>query len=153
MERNITFVGYHSKKASYSFLFVAIAILITAACCYLFAEENKKFASIPVAIIGIVFLFGFCNLLKMPNIVLEVEDDKLIHFYDVHDVKTIDLDKVQSVHYWPATISSIKISFLLDDPVNYEHFSFLVKNSKEVKKYLLSLFENYGIQVVKKYTK
>ena len=89
MDENITLVGYNSKKQPYIFLGVSILIFIIGVLCIFFAEGNKKFASIAVFLIGIGFMIGFFNLLKLPHIGIKVINDKYLYFYDKDDVKII----------------------------------------------------------------
>lgn len=150
MQKKETLIGYNSKKQSYIFLIVAIIVFIIAILCFLFADGDKKYASIGCIVVGILFLFGFIHLLKLPEVALKIIDDKEIYFYEKDSVKVIDLYSVIEVKYWPAQIG-LKITFVTHE--SGEHFTYLLKNSKQVKKHILNLLEKYNIPIKKKYNR
>ena len=150
MVENVTLIGYNSKKQPYIFLVVSILIFIIGVLCIFFAEGNKKFASIAVFLIGIGFMIGFFNLLKLPHIGIKVINDKYLYFYDKDDVKIIDICDVEKVNYWPANYG-LKITLFTSK--GSEHFTYLLTNIKEVKKHLLYLFEKQNIKVINRYSK
>ena len=150
MDENITLVGYNSKKQPYIFLGVSILIFIIGVLYIFFAEGNKKFASIAVFLIGIGFMIGFFNLLKLPHIGIKVINDKYLYFYDKDDVKIIDICDVEKVNYWPANYG---LKIVLFTSKGSEYFTYLLTNIKEVKKHLLYLFEKQNIKVINRYSK
>ena len=149
MEENVTLIGYNSKKQPYIFLGVSILIFIIAILWIFFAEGNKKFASIVLFLIGIGFMIGFFNLLKLPHIGIKVINDKYLYFYDKDDVKIIDICDVKKVNYWPATYG---LKIVLFTSKGSEYFTYLLTNIKEVKKHLLYLFEKQNIKVINRYS-
>ena len=150
MEENVTLIGYNSKKQPYIFLGVSILIFIIGVFCIFFAEGNKKFASIAVFLIGIGFMIGFFNLLKLPHIGIKVINDKYLYFYNKDDVKIIDICDVEKVNYWPANYG---LKIVLFTSKGSEYFAYLLTNTKEVKKHLLYLFEKQNIKVINRYSK
>lgn len=150
MEENVTLIGYNSKKQPYIFLGVAILIFIIAILCIFFAEGNKKLASIALFLIGIGFMIGFFNLLKLPHIGIKVIDDKYLYFYDKHDMKIIDISNIEKVNYWPANYG---LKIVLFTSKGSEYFTYLLSNIKDVKKHLLYLFEKENIKVINRYSK
>ena len=150
MQNKETLIGYNSKKQSYIFLIVAIIIFIIGILCFVFAEGEKKYASIGCIVVGILFLVCFIHLQKLPEVALKIIDDKEIYFYEKDRVKVIDLYSVIEVKYWPAQIG-LKITFVTHE--NEEHFTYLLKNSKQVKKHILNLLEKYNIPIKKKYNR
>lgn len=150
MDENITLVGYNSKKQPYIFLGVSILLFIIGVFCIFFAEGNIKFASIAVFLIGIGFMIGFFNLLKLPHIGIKVINDKYLYFYDKDDVKIIDICDVEKVNYWPANYG---LKIVLFTSKGSEYFTYLLTNIKEVKKHLLYLFEKQNIKVINRYSK
>lgn len=149
LEENVTMVGYNSRKQAYIYLVVSATIFITAVLCFFFAEGNKKYASIVLALIAIGFLVGFCNLLKQPKIALKIFNDRYICFYSSNGEKQIDIHNVIRIHYWPAQMG-LKITFVTEQ--GREHFTYLLENAKQVKEHLLHLFERNNIVVEKKYS-
>lgn len=145
---NVTLIGYNSKKQPYVYFIVGILVIITAIFCFFFAEGNKKYASIGLIIIGMLFIIAFLSLLKQPKIALKVIDDKYIFFYSSGEEKVINVLEIEQVHYWPAQ-AGLKITFVTGD--RKEHFTYLLENIGEVKKYLLGIFERNGVEIVKRY--
>jgi hypothetical protein len=125
MEENVTLIGYNSKKQPYIFLGVSILIFIIGVFCIFFAEGNKKFASIAVFLIGIGFMIGFFNLLKLHHIGIKVINDKYLYFYDKDDVKIIDICDVEKVNYWPANYG---LKIVLFTSKGSEYFTYLLTN-------------------------
>lgn len=149
-DENVTLVGYNSKKQAYIYLIVSAAIFITAILCFFFAEGNKKYASIALALIAIGFLAGFCYLLKQPKVALKIFNDRYICFYSSDREEKIDIHDIMRVYYWPAQMG-LKITFVTEQ--GRKHFTYLLENAKQVKEHLLYLFERNNIVVDKKYSK
>ncbi len=149
-DRNVTLVGYRSKRQAYIYPIVSVVIFITAILCFFFAEGNKKYASIGLVLIAIGFLAGFCSSLKQPKIALKVFDDRYISFYSSDGEKQIDLNTVIQARYWPAK-TGLEITFVTEQ--GREHFAYLLDNAKQIKEHLLDIFEKNGIEVIRVYTK
>ena len=149
-EENITMVGYNSKKQAYIYLLVSILIFTIAILVFCFGEGNKKYFSIVTALVAVGFFVGSCDLLKQPKIALKVLNDRYIFFYDLGEEKQIDVHTVTHVYYWPA-IMGLKMKFVTGQ--GGEYVGYLLANAKEVKEYLLNIFERNNIAIVKTYLK
>ena len=150
LDENVTLIGYNSKKQAYIFLVASATTFITAILYFFFTEGNQKYASIVLALIAIGFLVVFCNLIKQPKIALKILSDRYIYFYSLDGEKQIDIHSVAQVNYWPASMG-LKITFVTEQ--GNEYFAYLLENAKQVKEYLLYIFERNKITVVRKYSK
>ena len=150
LDENVTLIGYNSKKQAYIFLVASATTFITAVLCFFFTEGNQKYASIVLVLIAIGFLVEFCNLIKQPKIALKIFSDRYIYFYSLDGEKQIDIHSVVQVNYWPASMG-LKITFVTEQ--GNEYFAYLLENAKQVKEYLLYIFERNKITVVRKYSK
>ena len=148
-DENLTLIGFNSKKQPYYCLVVSIVIFVTAIFWFFFAEGDKKYASIGLAVIAALFLAGFFSLRKQPKIALKVFDDRYLCFYSSDGEKRIDVQQVKRVSYWPAQ-AGLKITFVTDE--GKEHFSYLLENADIVKSHLLDIFKRNNIFVIKRYS-
>ena len=146
---NVTLNGYSSKKQGYIYPVVSGLIFITAILFFFFAEENKKYASIPLALIAVGFLYGFIDLQRQPSIALKIFDDRYAAFYTSHSEKHIDLYSVKEVYYWPSS-TGLKITFVTEN--GKEHFSYLLENADDVKGVLIAILEGAEVKIKRKYT-
>lgn len=144
----VTLIGYTSKKQAYIFLIIGILILLTIPFVWIFNKEKALIATNGLSIGGFMFIYGFINELKQPDIAIKIINDKLIYFYKKDEETLIDLDKVSKVFYYPAYFS---FKFIFITETTEEHISYLLDNCDEVKKHILKLLKQRNIKIKKRY--
>lgn len=147
IEEKVTLTGYNSKKQPYIFLVGSVLALIMGILCLIFADINDKYGCILCFLCSVVFVGAFVVELKQPEVALKIINNKRIFFYNRDGEKVVYLHEVKKVYYWPWTMG-LKITFITSD--NKIHFTCLLSNSKEVKEYLLELFEQYDIKIIRR---
>ena len=149
MKERITLVGYASKKQPYIFLVVSIFVFIMGLLFLMFADANDKYGSIICFLISLGFAFCFISELKQPDERIRIIEDKKIIFYAHNSEQIINLYDVRYVEYWPFQAGlKMRINIMGRNLL----LSCMLKNSKEVKQYLLHLFDEHGIEVIKRYS-
>ncbi len=147
----ITLTGYHSKKQPCIIYLGFCALCIVAGIIILLlAEGDNKYGCIVYFLFVILCVFGLKNELKQPEILLQVIDDKYIIFYTDKGKKVVDLYAVSTIHYWRAAFG-LRIVFYKE--FGSISFSGFLQDSREIKEYLLNLFEKHHIEVVSRYSK
>ena len=134
----VTLIGYTSKNQAYIFLIIGILAILTIPFSWISNKEKALIATIGLSIGGFMFIYGFINELKQPDIAIKIINDKLIYFYKKDEETIIDLDKVSKVFYYPANFS---FNFIFITETTEEHISYLLDNCDEVKKTYFKTFE------------
>lgn len=145
----VTLIGYTSKNQAYIFLIIGILILLTIPFAWISNKEKALIATIGLSIGGFMFIYGFINELKQPDIAIKIINDKLIYFFKKDEEIIIDLDKVSKVFYYPANFS---FNFIFITETTEEHISYLLDNCDEVKKHILKLLKQRNIKIKKRYS-
>ena len=149
IEEKVTLTGYNSKKQPYIFLVSSVSALIMGVLLLIFLDIKEKYACIICFLMSVGFLFCFFSELKQPNERIKIIEDRKVVFYTRKSEQIINLYDVKSVEYWPARVG-LKMRFNLMS--GNRLVSCMLKNSKEVRQYLLDLFEARDIKVIKRYS-
>ena len=145
----VTLIGYTSKKQPYIFLIIGILAILTIPFAWISNKEKALIATIGLSIFAFMFIYGFINELKQPDIAIKIINNKLIYFYKKDEETIIDLDKVSKVFYYPANFS---FNFIFITETTEEHISYLLDNCDEVKKHILKLLKQRNIKIKKRYS-